>query len=50
MPTGRHCWAERVLVTHGYAVPLAQRLQELGYQTQALETQYGRELDDSPVG
>lgn len=50
LETVKETGAERVLVTHGYAVPLAQRLRELGYQAQALETQYGRELDDPPVG
>jgi putative mRNA 3-end processing factor len=50
LETVKETGAERVLVTHGYAVPLAHRLRELGYQAEALETPYGRELDDPPVG
>jgi len=50
LDTVRETGAERVLVTHGYAVPLAQRLRELGLQAEALETPYGRELDDPPMG
>jgi putative mRNA 3-end processing factor len=50
LDTVRETGAERVLVTHGYAVPLAQRLRELGFQAEALETPYGRELDDPPMG
>ena len=38
--------ASRVLVTHGYAVPLAQRLRELGLQAEALETPYGRDQEE----
>ena len=50
LDTVRETGAERVLVTHGYAVPLSQRLRELGFQAEALETPYGRELDDPPAG
>ena len=50
LETVKETGAERVLVTHGYAVPLAQRLRELGFQAEALETPYGRELDDPPMG
>jgi putative mRNA 3-end processing factor len=50
LETVRETGAERVLVTHGYAVPLAQRLRELGFRAEALDTPYGRELDDPPTG
>ena len=49
LDTVRETGAERVLVTHGYAVPLSQRLRELGFRADALETPYGRELDDPPT-
>jgi len=42
----RETGAARVLVTHGYAVPLAQRLRELGIEAEALETPYGRDQEE----
>jgi hypothetical protein len=36
-----------VLVTHGYAVPLANRLREQGLDAEALETPYGRDQDET---
>jgi putative mRNA 3-end processing factor len=46
LTTVRETGAERVLVTHGYTVPLAQSLRGLGYRAEALETPYGVERDD----
>jgi putative mRNA 3-end processing factor len=46
LTTVRETGAERVLVTHGYTVPLAQSLRRLGYRAEALETPYGVERDD----
>ena len=46
LDTIRETGASRVLVTHGYAVPLAQRLRELGLQAEALETPYGRDQEE----
>ncbi|HVP60771.1 MAG TPA: ligase-associated DNA damage response exonuclease [Myxococcaceae bacterium] len=48
--TIRETGAQRVLVTHGYAVPLAQRLCELGIQAEALETPYGRDQEEVVTG
>jgi putative mRNA 3-end processing factor len=42
--------ASRVLVTHGYAVPFAQRLRELGREAEALETPYGRDQEEAVTG
>ena len=47
LDTIRETGAGRVLVTHGYAVPLAQRLRELGIQAEALETPYGRDQEEA---
>lgn len=47
LDTIRETGAGRVLVTHGYAVPLAQRLRELGLQAEALETPYGRDQEEA---
>jgi putative mRNA 3-end processing factor len=46
LTTVRETGAQRVLVTHGYTVPLAQALRGLGYRAEALETPYGVERDD----
>jgi len=46
LTTVRETGAERVLVTHGYTVPLAQALRGLGYRAEPLETPYGTERDD----
>jgi putative mRNA 3-end processing factor len=46
LATIRETGAGRLLVTHGYAVPLAQRLRELGLQAEALETPYGRDQEE----
>ena len=50
LETIRETGAGRVLVTHGYAVPFAQRLRELGFQAEALETPYGRDLEEVATG
>jgi len=47
LETIRETGAARVLVTHGYAVPLAQRLRELGLAAEALETPYGRDQEET---
>jgi putative mRNA 3-end processing factor len=47
LETIRETGASRVLVTHGYAVPLANRLRELGLQAEALETPYGRDQEEN---
>jgi putative mRNA 3-end processing factor len=50
LDTIRDTGARRVLVTHGYAVPLAQRLRELGFEAEALETPYGRDQEEVLTG
>lgn len=50
LDTIRETDAARVLVTHGYAVPLAQRLRELGLQAEPLETPYGRDQEETMTG
>lgn len=50
LETIRETGAARVLVTHGYAVPLAQRLRELGIEAEALETPYGRDQEEVVSG
>ena len=50
LETIRQTGAPRVLVTHGYAVPLAQRLRELGIEAEALETPYGRDQEEVVSG
>lgn len=50
LQTIRETGAGRVLVTHGYAVPLARRLGELGMQAEALETPYGRDQEEAVTG
>jgi len=47
LDTVRETGAARVLVTHGYAVPMAQRLRELGIRAEALETPYGRDQEEA---
>ncbi len=47
LATIRETGASRVLVTHGYAVPLAQHLRELGLVAEALETPYGRDQEEA---
>ena len=46
LTTIRETGASRVLVTHGYAVPLAHHLRELGLEAEALETPYGRDQEE----
>jgi putative mRNA 3-end processing factor len=50
LETIRETGAKRVLVTHGYAVPLAQVLRELGLEAAALETPYGRDQEETVPG
>ena len=50
LETIRETGASRVLVTHGYAVPLAHRLRELGFEAEALETPYGRDQEETVTG
>jgi putative mRNA 3-end processing factor len=50
LETIRETGTRRVLVTHGYAVPFAQRLRELGLDAEALETPYGRDQEDAAAG
>ncbi|MGZ3480994.1 MAG: ligase-associated DNA damage response exonuclease [Myxococcaceae bacterium] len=47
LETIRETGASRVLVTHGYAVPLAQHLREIGLVAEALETPYGRDQEEA---
>jgi len=47
LETIRETGAERVLVTHGYAVPLAHGLRELDIDAEALETPYGRDQEEA---
>jgi putative mRNA 3-end processing factor len=47
LDTIRETGASRVLVTHGYPVPLAHRLRELGLLAEALETPYGQDRDET---
>jgi len=50
LDTIRETGARRILVTHGYAVPLAQRLRELGLEAESLETPYGRDREEVAGG
>ena len=50
LETIRETGARRVLVTHGYAVPFAQRLRELGLEAQALDTPYGTDQEERMAG
>jgi len=50
LETIRETGASRVLVTHGYAVPLAHRLRDSGLEAEALETPYGRDQEEVVTG
>ncbi len=50
LETVRETGAGRVLVTHGYAVPFARWLRELGTEAEALETPYGRDVEEVSTG
>ena len=50
LETIRETGAGRVLVTHGYAVPLAHHLRDSGLEAEALETPYGRDQEEMVTG